>query len=204
MTQTNDTDDLRTTVEMTGGDGKLYSVPAIKAKEFISGRAVNVAIADLSVFPKDKYGISCQRCGGGWDRDQRTAFGGWLPKILKRDGCWYETETPCPDCAFGAYRKMQDLRRPFFTGWSGCSRLDLGYLIRLLHNDKVRAPKTATLTLREALDSLREPERRPKHGSGPDFYIDLHERLLAGIEQQELVEQYPPASGRDRQGADAF
>lgn len=204
MTRHQTREELPASLDLRDGNGRVYQVATIIKKDRYDGRGFDVAVPDLSGFPHDKWGISCQRCGGGWNREQKTAFGGWMPKIVKRDGCWHEIELPCPECVFGAYRKHQDDTRVFFTGWSGCSALDLGFLIRLLHNDKVRPPKTPTPTLRDALDTLREPERRPKNGAGPDFYLDLHARLLAGIEQQELIEQYQTTSGRDRQGADAF
>ena len=207
MPKTNDEyTEPRSIVTLTGGDGKGYIVTTIKAEDRVKSRDVDVFLPDLSGFQHDKYGIACQRCGGGWDQDQRTIFGGWMPKIVKRDGCWHEVELPCPDCAFGAYRKLQDPARPFFVGWAGCSALDIGFLTRHLHNDNVRPPAKPTPTLREALDTLQEPERSygPKANRDPDFYLKLYQRLLAGIEQQELMEQYQTTSGRDRQGADLF
>lgn len=202
-------EEQRDFIDFTLGDGRIETYPTRERKDKENGRTFSVWLADFSRVPCDKYGIACQVCGGGWDQDLFAPTGGWMPHITKDQGRWHVSERPCPHCVFGAFRKLHAPNVPWFSGWSGCSSLDLGFLIRLLKDDDVAQdtkhyPTKPTKTLREALDTLREPERRPKHGAGPVLYLDLHARLLAGIEQQELMEQYQTTSGRDRQSADLF
>lgn len=142
------------------GTGSTIQVPTIERREHENGRGITYRVPDLEGY------APCPRCGGDLTRDGSTVavLGGWLPHFRFEGGSWYTSSRPCPECVWGAYRKLAATRSPFHAQFQGCSSRDLGMLGLHL--------RAGVVTFRQAVEQLRG-------------YTDLHARLAAGLEAME-------------------
>lgn len=177
------------TITLTLGDGTQVTVLGIEVKDRQNGREIDAHLPDLS------HHAPCSRCGGAPGPQANIVDGGLLPHLELKDGRWHDASRPCPACIFGAYRKMISPAVKFHDTFRECSASDLGFLIRLLKNPNPAVGRERAVTLREAVDSLKEPEvdYGPKAGRDPDFYLNLYERLERGVFAIEQAEQHNPA-----------